>query len=103
MRQRNAAIGQLLAGEPVPPDALQTVMFELLPQCRRAQESLSALSSDELPPALVPRLTEYVRLHEEAWQALARALQSRDANQVRLHERLLADAQRIVHDATSPD
>ncbi len=103
MRQRNAAIGLLLAGEPAPPDALQTVMFDLLPQCRRAQESLWALSSDELPAALVPLLTEYARLHEEAWQALARALQSRDANQVRLHEKLLADAQRVVHDATSPD
>jgi rhomboid protease GluP len=103
MRQRNAAIGQLLAGELVAPGALQTVMFELLPQCRRARESLSALSSDELPAALVPLLTEYARLHEEAWQALARALQSRDVNQVRLHERLLADAQRVVHDATSPD
>ena len=41
--ERNVAIAQLLAGDPVRPDALQTVVFELLPQCRRAQESLATL------------------------------------------------------------
>lgn len=100
MRQRNAAISQLLAGEPVSPDALQTVMVELLPQCRRARESLATFAPDELPPTLVPLLTKYVQLHEEAWQALSRALQSRDAAQVQLHERLLVDAQRIIHEAS---
>jgi rhomboid protease GluP len=100
MRRRNDAIQQLLSGQGVPPDALQTVTFELLPQCRRARESLASLPPAVLPPALTPLLVKYVQWHEEAWQALAGALQSGDAALVHQHETLLEQAQRLLHEVS---
>ena len=101
MRQRNLAIEQQLAGNPVPPEVLREVTQELLPQCRRAWESLAETPSSSLPAELIPPLRAYVRLHEQAWQAFASALQSGDVHQTQLHERLLADAQRILQDGLS--
>lgn len=98
MRRRNTAITALLAGEPVAPDALETISLELLPQCRRARESLQSAEIASRAPGLTPLLTQYVELHEEAWQALARALQSRDLTAVHRHERLVADAERLIHE-----
>ncbi|MHB8973391.1 MAG: rhomboid family intramembrane serine protease [Pirellulaceae bacterium] len=96
MRQRNLAIEQLLAGLPVPPEVLREVTQELLPQCRRAQESLAETPSSPRQAELIPPLRTYVQLHEQAWQAFASALQTGDVHQTQLHERLLVDAQRIL-------
>ncbi len=103
MRHRNQAIAQLLDGQPVPPGVLETVQGELLPQCRRARAALGTFGSTDVPPALLPLLTRYVQMHEDAWESFVRAVQTRDVTLVQLHERLLADAQRLVHDIASSD
>jgi membrane associated rhomboid family serine protease len=102
MRQRNAAIEQMLTGQPVPIDVVRVVTDTLLPQCQRARESLEAPSSNAMSVVERGLWTYYIDLHARAWEAFVRALQVWDLTQIRRHEQLLAEAQRLLQQAAPP-
>lgn len=102
MRQRNAAIEQMLTGQPVPIDVVRVVTDTLLPQCQRARESLEILARGTMSVVERGLWTHYVDLHTRAWEAFVQALHVWDVAQIRRHEQLLAEAQRMLHQAAPP-
>lgn len=99
LRQRNAVIEQMLAGQPVSIDVVRVVTDTLLAQCHRAQASLQPPAGTAMSAGQQRAWAQYVDLHRRAWEALVQALQTWDVTQIRRHEQLLAEAQRMLPQA----
>jgi membrane associated rhomboid family serine protease len=93
---RMAALEAIRHGNPVPSHVLSEVQELLLPQCQRAAEALQALAPPPHTTSRVQALIRYVQLHEQAWQAFASALATRDMRYVQHHDQLLLAAQQAV-------